>query len=299
MDVETHLLAVGGSTTYARLQASGCTDAAIASALRSGMLVRVRRGSFIAGGDHAPGLRLALASVAVARQRGDGLSHGSALAAWGLPTLGTVRPIELYRPGAGAASWLAGRVVVRRGGLPLHPLPTWPDVGAVAPAAAVVQLAETGDVLGAVVAGDAALHASIVARQELVSYAELLGTPRTRGRLNQLLESVDARSESPGESILRTRLAELGVRTTPQVRLGDEQGLIGRVDLLDEHSATVYEFDGALKYSDRSVLLAEKRREDRLRRQGYGVVRVTWDQLAPARLAALIPPTGRERQVVA
>jgi very-short-patch-repair endonuclease len=49
------------------------------------------------------------------------------------------------------------------------------------------------------------------------------------------------------------------------------------------------EFDGALKYADDPrALFREKRREDRLRRLGYVVIRVTWADLeAPGRLIAL------------
>lgn len=53
----------------------------------------------------------------------------------------------------------------------------------------------------------------------------------------------------------------------------------------------VIEFDGLVKYagSGADALIAEKRREDRLRDLGYEVVRVTWADLAhPAELVARI-----------
>ena len=56
----------------------------------------------------------------------------------------------------------------------------------------------------------------------------------------------------------------------------------------------VVEFDGAVKYSGpegREHLIAEKRREDALRRLGYRVVRLLWSDLSnPERVARLLSP---------
>jgi len=55
-----------------------------------------------------------------------------------------------------------------------------------------------------------------------------------------------------------------------------------RVDFLYEQQRTVVEFDGLVKYSGadgREALVAEKRREDRLRDLGFQVVRVTLAEL--------------------
>ena len=73
---------------------------------------------------------------------------------------------------------------------------------------------------------------------------------------------------------------------------GDAAGvLVGRVDFLVA-GRVVVEFDGLLKYRGEDgpeVVVAEKRREDRLRELGYEVVRVTWDELAhPERILARI-----------
>jgi len=51
------------------------------------------------------------------------------------------------------------------------------------------------------------------------------------------------------------------------------------VDFLYEQQRTIIEFDGMMKHGGadgRQALIAEKRREDRLRDLGYQVVRVTW-----------------------
>ena len=75
----------------------------------------------------------------------------------------------------------------------------------------------------------------------------------------------------------------------------DETGtVIARVDFLFQAQRVVVEFDGAVKYGGAAqrgqmALIAEKRREDAIRRLGYVVVRLTWADLAsPERVRALI-----------
>ena len=97
-----------------------------------------------------------------------------------------------------------------------------------------------------------------------------------------MLAHVDGRSESVGESRLRFALAVAGITLEPQVVVTDEVGdFVARVDFLVAGTRVVVEFDGKVKYGygGADVLMAEKRREDRLRRLGYAVVRVTWADL--------------------
>lgn len=66
---------------------------------------------------------------------------------------------------------------------------------------------------------------------------------------------------------------------------------VARVDFLVAGTRVVVEFDGKSKYADGdpAVLWAEKRREDRLRRLGYVVVRITWADLeTPGAVAARV-----------
>ncbi len=64
-----------------------------------------------------------------------------------------------------------------------------------------------------------------------------------------------------------------------------------RVDFLVTGTNVIVEFDGKVKYAsgDGDVLWKEKRREDRLRRLGYVVVRLTWADLErPGAVAAAV-----------
>jgi very-short-patch-repair endonuclease len=51
-------------------------------------------------------------------------------------------------------------------------------------------------------------------------------------------------------------------------------------DFLIDGTRVIVEFDGRGKYDDPTVLFAEKQREDELRRLGYVVVRLTWEDLS-------------------
>ena len=140
------------------------------------------------------------------------------------------------------------------------------------------------------VAADNALHSGLIKQEDLDSAAaRVVGWPRS-GRVRSLLW-LDARSESVGESRLRVHLS-LGIPVQPQVVIRDRSGnFVARVDLWVEGTGVVVEFDGRVKYTEGGpeALFAEKRREDRLRRLGYVVVRVTWSDLGrPDRVIAWI-----------
>ena len=99
---------------------------------------------------------------------------------------------------------------------------------------------------------------------------------------------VDVRSESVGESFSRVRFWRWGVPAPIlQLEVRDPNGgLVGRCDL-GSPFGTIGEFDGRVKYglllkpgqTAEDVLLAEKRREERLRELGWQVVRWGWANL--------------------
>ncbi len=154
----------------------------------------------------------------------------------------------------------------------------------VLPAFAVLGTAMLCGVEAGVVAADASLARGLITEADLHSWlARLVRHPSVRAaRLT--VDLADGRSESVGESRTRLLLRSFDVGVpTPQAEVLDDNGnLVGRVDLLYEQQRTIVEFDGMIKYGSadgRQALIAEKRREDRLRGLGYEVVRVTWAEL--------------------
>lgn len=127
----------------------------------------------------------------------------------------------------------------------------------------------------ALIAADAAVARQLVtARQLEVAAADLpLGTRGAAG-VRRALADVDGRHESPGETLTAQVCRDLGYELEPQVWIGP-----WRVDFIIRGTKVVLEFDGAVKYESKRDLLAEKRREDDLRRRGWVIVRLMWDDL--------------------
>jgi len=144
--------------------------------------------------------------------------------------------------------------------------------------AIVVQTGQLNVPLDALVAADAALHRATVTAGDLErAVARFKGHPHTSAT-RRVLTLVDARTESPGESLLRRIMIESGLRVTPQVCVRNGP-VTWRPDFLVDDTMVLVEFDGLVKYGGTDDLVAEKRREDRLRALGHEVVRVTWADL--------------------
>ena len=147
---------------------------------------------------------------------------------------------------------------------------------------ALAQHAVDHGLVPGVVSADRALHAGLVTVPELKAAADVVGGWRHGSRALSMISFVDPRHESVGESRCAVALALGGFVLEPQVEVRDRSGtLVGRVDFLVTGTNVIVEFDGRMKYEsgDPSILWAEKKREDALRRLGYVVVRLTWADL--------------------
>lgn len=147
---------------------------------------------------------------------------------------------------------------------------------------ALVQHALDHGLVAGVVSADRALHAGLVTPAELLEAAEVVSAWRHGSRAMSMVSFANPLHESVGESRCAVALAMGGVTLEPQVEIRDPSGhLVGRVDFLVTGTNVIVEFDGRMKYAsgDPSVLWAEKKREDALRRLGYVVVRLTWADL--------------------
>lgn len=253
--------------------------------VRTGEVVRVRRGAYAVAdvwdaADRDERYRLTVRGVLLSRGSVESASRHSALALRRLPLWDVDWQVVVLSGDVEETTTRAGvRVAPLRGlsgpdhvdGLPCDALPD-----------SLVTTASFG-VTPAVVAADAALHRGLCTLEDIAEAADRLAPGlRGRRRVRRMLSSLDPRAESPGESITRLLLTALGVPVRAQVEVRDPGGwLVGRVDFLVA-GRVIVEFDGALKYGGadgREALVAEKRREDRLRALGYAVVRLTWDDL--------------------
>ncbi len=109
---------------------------------------------------------------------------------------------------------------------------------------------------------------------------------RGRRRAERAIAFADARSGSPGESLSRVRMYEAGLPAPElQMPFHDPKGLVGVVDFWWPEYHLIGEFDGVSKYvreeftggrDAADIVIAEKRREDRLRALGPIVARWGW-----------------------
>lgn len=104
----------------------------------------------------------------------------------------------------------------------------------------------------------------------------LLGIGTTRRALSLVRDG----AQSPLESISRVRFLALGLPEPQlQVPIYDRDGLVGYVDMCWLELGVIGEADGLMKYTDPQALIAEKRREDRLRALGFAIVRWDWSEI--------------------
>jgi hypothetical protein len=157
----------------------------------------------------------------------------------------------------------------------------------------------------AVVSLDAALHAGLLTHDKLRSRLfDISGSPGSRSA-GRAVHAADGRSESVGESrsrviLTRWKLAPTALQFEVRSPAGD---VVGRTDFAWEEHGLVGEFDGRIKYGrllrpgqdPGDAVFAEKRREDAIRDEGWGVVRWVWSDLSrPDRFAARVR-RARER----
>ncbi|MDO8106782.1 DUF559 domain-containing protein [Isoptericola sp. b441] len=88
-----------------------------------------------------------------------------------------------------------------------------------------------------------------------------------------LIGLIDARSGSLPESLLRVAMLDAGLPVQPQVLLPG----IGRVDFLVD--GVVVEVDGFAYHSGRAEYRADRRRDREAHRQGYVVLRFTFEEV--------------------
>jgi hypothetical protein len=316
------------SGIFSRAEAldAGESDRTLASACRVGLIIRLRRGMYVAADIYNSlddsGKHLLLARAVLAMQQGPvalaGASaaalHGFALYAQDLTTVHILR----LDHGSSRRRSLANHHVVLRD--LDEEVGNYGGMMAISPARAVWEVACRSNFDSGVVTADSALHN----RPDLIDGIEEMQDrfayfPGSRqGRIT--IKFADARAESPGESITRTLCHRFGIpKPALQHPVHDSTGrLVGVSDFYWEDHRHLGEFDGKIKYerllrpneNPADSVFREKRREDDMRAVGYGMSRFTWADLMPgnaprsmARLAQALEQSrrlyARRRHVIA
>jgi len=118
---------------------------------------------------------------------------------------------------------------------------------------------------------DAMLRLGAFSKAELVESVERFTGYRWVTTLRAVAALADGRSESPGESVLRLRCVENGLRMTPQVRVYDHERVIARLDLANEELLVAAEYDGVEWHSSPSQQAHDRRRRDDLAGRGWDI----------------------------
>jgi hypothetical protein len=282
--------------------ASGWSDDELGRMVRAGELERLRRGAYVAGtlpADVAAVHRLLVRATLAGLRRPAVVSHQSAAVLHGLPLWDV--PLDRVhvtrRPGGWNDVSRVLRVHVAR--LRDDEVSVVDGIEVTDPVRTALDLARSLRHEAAVAVLDAALH------QELLSLADLqgrlldiLGTPGSRSAA-RAIAFADGRSESVGESRSRVILHRWGLAPSAlQFKVTAADGrFVGRTDFAWEERRLVGEFDGRIKYgrllrpgqSPGDAVFEEKRREDEIRDEGWGVLRWVWGELAvPHRFAGRV-----------
>ena len=126
---------------------------------------------------------------------------------------------------------------------------------------------------------DSALRSHTVAREELLTRADGLDR-QLRPRVRRVLECADERAANPFESALRAILLDVpGLTVEPQVRIDDDAGFVGRVDLADRRRRIVIEGESFEFHGEKEMLDRDCRRYSRLSADGWLVLRFSWTQV--------------------
>lgn len=301
--VQAHLDAHDAVITAPEAARLGVSPNALRSLVGAGLLRRAVRGGYVSHAvEQALGTaeRHALLVRAILRAGPAHLaaSHQSAAVVYGLPVLAE----HLDR--AHVANLRETKEARRHD---THSVHRWPGpdsvrehdgMQVVVPELAVLGTAVLAGPRSGIMVADAALRAELTTKTALSTWLERLRHTPGLSAARMVVQRASGTAESGGESLGRLVLEDLGYRVIPQYRIVEEGGLvIARADFFLPDLGVVVEFDGKVKYAGAdgaSSLAAEKRREDRIRRLGYGVARLIWSDLFhPQRVRAAVEAAAR------
>ncbi|RBY95513.1 hypothetical protein DQ237_13330 [Blastococcus sp. TF02-8] len=274
--------------------ADGWSDDELARQLRRGELTRLRPGAYLPVDTTRDPVRrhaTLLAATLAALRRPAVVSHQSAAVLLGLPLWG-VRLDRVHVTRRPPASSEVGRHLrCHVAGLDDDDVVDVGGVAVTSPVRTALDLARTLAFEPAVVALDAWLGRKRLDPVQLAERTTGLGRMPGARAAARAVRFADGRSESVGESRSRVLLHRLGLAPSTlqlEIRTPDG-GRVARADLAWESERVVGEFDGRVKYGrllragqqPGDVVFEEKRREDAIRDEDWGVVRWTWAELLP------------------
>ena len=280
----------------------GWSDDELGRLVRAGELARLRRGAYVDSilpADKGAVHRLLVRATMAGLRRPAVVSHQSAAVLHGLPLwdvpLDRVHVTRRPRAWNDTSAVLCCHVARLRD----DEVMVVDGIEVTDPVRTALDLARSLPHEAAVVAIDAALHIGALSHEVLRRRLfDIAGTPGSRSAA-RAVSAADGRSESVGESRSRVILHRWKLPPSAlQFEIRSAGGIsLGRSDFAWEDWRLLGEFDGRIKYGRLlrpgqeagDVVFEEKRREDAIREEDWGMVRWTWSDLnRPDRLAARV-----------
>lgn len=270
-----------GVITRAQALGLGLSQDRVDGHLRARRFERVGSGVYRIRGS-VPTWRQALLSAVLLAGAGAAASHRSAATLFGVDGYGA--PVEVCRLRRKTA-WTGRGRLFESGYLPTHHLRTIDQIPVTSVARTLFDICGHDRVSSArkVRTLRQALQRGWVTPAGLRAiHAEMRSPGRNGVRfLRDFLETVDDEppTESELEELVLSVLMRAGVPLPRrQVRLGDDEGFIGRVDFLYEVAGLIIEADGR-GHATWEQQIADRQRVRRLVAAGFQVVQVTWREL--------------------
>jgi hypothetical protein len=287
---------------------SGWTDDELGRLVRAGELTRLRRGAYVDSvlpAEPAALHRLLVRATIAGLHRPAVVSHQSAAILHGLPLWDV--PLDRVHVTRRPRAWSdsSGVLYCHVARLRDDEVVEVDGIQVTDPVRTALDLARWLPHEPAVVALDCALNLGLLSHELLRGRLfDISGTPGSRSAA-RAVTAADGRSESVGESRSRVILHRWKLPPSAlQFEIRSADGvLVGRSDFAWEAERLVGEFDGRIKYGRMlrpgqdagDAVFAEKRREDAIRDEDWGVTRWVWSDLRrPDRLAARVR-RARER----
>lgn len=298
MDAAEALASLGGVASRAEILAI-VTEGALRRAVSAGSVLRQARGRYALPASPRIGERAELTELAEAGRRAAHELSGttillSAAARWGWPTKWVpTRPQVAVPRGRRVPSRARRTIDVRMRDIPSGDREDGWVTNRVRTALDCASLLPADEAIAVL---DSALREGAVDRDELLLAAAGLA-PRYRRGVEARLGRASPLAANPFESALRWIVSDIpGLAVEPQVRITDDEGLIGIVDLADEHLRIALEADSFEWHGDRAALERDCIRYNRLIARGWLVLRFSWDQVMhhPERVRELVLRTVQQ-----
>jgi len=293
--------------SIARWREAGLTDAQIRALIRSGDLIRMRRGlyatrTWVAAGDGDEAHAHALLGYAVLRTlpRTAVVSHHSAARIHGMELLQAPGPeivTVTVPPGTRSDPARRSNLIRHRASLPEAHTRKVNGILVTTPARTVIDIARSDPFMAGVVVADSALRKELTHTAQLVDVLDTCAYWPGGSTARQVAAFADRVPESVLESCSRVVFHQHGLK--PPVLQYWIPGARYRADFCWLDCKVIAECDGLGKYADDPKKIgAQIKRDNELRRLGYEVVHFTWEELFtdPGRVVADILDAMRRQR---